>query len=67
MISAVDRDCMAPDTEPTDEELATVMREAAEVARARKIQSDAWLAEQVARALEAAGLTAGAAVARAGR
>jgi uncharacterized protein YggL (DUF469 family) len=67
MTARPDRDCMAPDTEPTDEELAIVMHEAGELARARKAQGDAWLAEQIAQAFEAAGLTAGAALARTGR
>jgi hypothetical protein len=67
MTLAPERDCMAPETEPTDEELALVMREVGEVVRARKAASDAWLDEQVARALDARGLHAGAAVARAGR
>jgi hypothetical protein len=58
---------MAPDTEPTDAELAVVMREAAEVARERKRQGEAWLAAELARAFEAAGLVEGAALARAGR
>lgn len=48
------RDCMAPDTEPTDEELAVVMREAGEVARQRKKEGDAWLARQIELALAAA-------------
>lgn len=48
------RDCMAPDTEPTDEELAVVMREAGEVARQRKKEGDAWLAKQIELALAAA-------------
>ena len=47
------RDLMAPDTEPTDEELQTVMREALELALERKRISDDWmkrrLAEEVAR------------------
>jgi hypothetical protein len=48
------RDCMAPDTEPTDEELAVVMREAGEVARQRKKEGEAWLARQMEIALAAA-------------
>ena len=42
-----DRDLMAPDTEPTDEELALVMREAKELAVARRAKSDAWIAAQL--------------------
>jgi len=41
------RDLMAPDTEPTDEELATVMREALAVALERKAQSDEWMRQQL--------------------
>lgn len=37
------RDLMAPDTEPTDEELQLVMREALDLAMARKKQSDNWM------------------------
>ena len=48
------RDCMAPDTEPTDAELAEVMREAAELTRERKRQGEAWLASQIELALAAA-------------
>jgi hypothetical protein len=44
------RDLMAPDTEPTDEELALVMREARELAVQRRATSDAWV---VARLKEA--------------
>ena len=41
------RDLMAPDTEPTDEELALVMREACELARKREAISDAWVAARL--------------------
>jgi hypothetical protein len=41
------RDLMAPDTEPTDEELATVMREARELAVARRAKADAWIAAKL--------------------
>lgn len=48
------RNPMAADTDPTDEELALVMREARELAMARKVESDAWLLRQVAEAVRAA-------------
>ena len=38
------RDVMAPQNEPTDEELAVVMREAKEVAVQRRSRADAWIA-----------------------
>jgi hypothetical protein len=38
---------MAPDTEPTDEELAVVMREARDLAMRRKALSDEWLQKQL--------------------
>jgi hypothetical protein len=41
------RDLMAPDTEPTDEELALVMREAREVATQRRAKADAWIATRL--------------------
>jgi len=41
------RDLMAPDTEPTDEELALVMREAREVAAQRRAKADAWVAARL--------------------
>jgi len=41
------RDLMAPDTEPTDEELALVMREARELAVQRRATSDAWVAARL--------------------
>ncbi|HEY2408593.1 MAG TPA: hypothetical protein VGI10_21450 [Polyangiaceae bacterium] len=44
------RDLMAPDTDPTDEELALVMREAREVAVQRRAQVDAWIAARLAEA-----------------
>ncbi len=46
------RDLMAPDTEPTDEELAAVMAAARDLAVQRRALSDAWIAarlEQAAR------------------
>ena len=42
------RDLMAPDTEPTDEELQLVMREALSLVRERKIISDAWMQQRLA-------------------
>jgi len=41
------RDLMAPDTEPTDEELALVMREARELAVERRAKADAWVAARL--------------------
>ena len=41
------RDLMAPDTEPTDEELALVMREAREAAVRRRAIADAWIAARL--------------------
>jgi len=41
------RDLMAPDTEPTDEELALVMREAKELAVERRAKSDASIAARL--------------------
>jgi hypothetical protein len=38
---------MAPDTEPTDEELALVMREARDVAVQRRAKADAWIAARL--------------------
>jgi hypothetical protein len=37
------RDLMAPDTDPTDEELALVMREARDLAMQRRATADAWV------------------------
>lgn len=37
------RDLMAPDTEPTDEELALVTREARDLAVQRRATADAWV------------------------
>ena len=48
------RDLMAPDTEPTDEELALVMREARDLALLRKAESDEWMRQQLAEAVRAA-------------
>ena len=41
------RDLMAPDTEPTDEELALVMREARDLAVQRRATADAWVAARL--------------------
>lgn len=41
------RDLMAPDAEPTDEELAIVMREARDLAVQRRAQADAWIAARL--------------------
>jgi len=41
------RDLMAPDTEPTDEELAVVMREALARAMERRALADAWIAARL--------------------
>ena len=41
------RDLMAPDTEPSDEELQIVMREALQSALARKKSSDVWMQQQL--------------------
>ncbi|MFO0757737.1 MAG: hypothetical protein U0359_14665 [Byssovorax sp.] len=48
------RDIMAPDNEPTDEELAVVMREALAVAMAREAASDEWMRQQLAEAVREA-------------
>lgn len=48
------RDLMAPDAEPTDEELALVMREARDLAMARKADSDEWMRRQLAEAVREA-------------
>ena len=41
------RDLMAPDTDPTDEELAIVMLEARDLAVQRRALSDAWIAARL--------------------
>lgn len=46
-VMAKSRDLMAPDTEPTDEELALVMREARELAGRRRAVADAWIAARL--------------------
>ncbi len=45
------RNPMTADTDPTDEELAIVMREACELAMQRKAESDEWLRHQIALAV----------------
>ena len=47
MVAAQPRDLMAPDTEPTDEELALVMREARDLAVERRAKADAWVAAKL--------------------
>jgi hypothetical protein len=44
------RDMMAPDTDPTDEELAIVAQEALRVVRERRAESDRRLAESLRQA-----------------
>ena len=46
------RDLMAPDTEPTDEELALVMREARDLAIERRAKADAWIAARLQEAAQ---------------
>lgn len=46
-INALNRDLMAPDTEPTDEELHLVMGEALNLALERKKSSDAWMRQRL--------------------
>lgn len=48
------RDLMAPDTEPTDEELAAVMDAARDLARQRRALSDAWVAARLEEAAQQA-------------
>lgn len=48
------RNPMTADTDPTDEELAIVMREACEQAMQRKAESDEWLRQQLAQAVREA-------------
>jgi hypothetical protein len=45
--NTADRDLMAPETEPTDEELHVVMREALDLALTRKLQSDTWMRQHL--------------------
>jgi hypothetical protein len=53
-MSTAQRDLMAPDTEPTDEELAVVMRAARDEAVRRKKASDESLQRQIEEAVRAA-------------
>lgn len=53
-VAASRRNPMTADTDPTDEELAIVMREACELAMRRKAQSDEWSRQQLAEAVRAA-------------
>lgn len=48
------RDLMAPNTDPTDEELQTVMRDALNSALDRKKSSDAWMKQQLIQEVEKA-------------
>ncbi len=48
------RNPMTADTDPTDEELALVMREARELAMQRKAESDAWLKREISNAVREA-------------
>lgn len=48
------RDLMAPDTEPTDEELAAVMVAARDLAVQRRVLSDAWVEARLEEAARAA-------------
>jgi hypothetical protein len=45
------RNPLAPDTEPTDEELYEVMREALDLAMTRKQDSDIWMRRKLAEAV----------------
>lgn len=44
------RDLMSPETEPTDEELALVMRAARDAAVQRRAKADAWIAARLTEA-----------------
>lgn len=48
------RQIMAPDNEPTDEELAEVMCAARDVAMERKAASDEWMRRELAEAVREA-------------
>lgn len=50
-LSNLKRNPLAPDTEPTDEELSVVMREARDLALARKKESDMWMRHKLAEAV----------------
>ena len=45
------RNPLAANTEPTDEELAEVMREARDLAMARKLESDVWMRRKLTEAV----------------
>ena len=53
-MAAERKDIMAPDNEPTDEELALVMREARDLAMRRRAAGDQWMREQLAAAVREA-------------
>lgn len=53
-MAAPRRNPMTADTDPTDEELAIVMREACELAMRRKAESDEWSRQQLAKAVREA-------------
>lgn len=53
-LSNIKRNPLAADTEPTDEELAEVMREARDLALSRKQNSDEWMRRQLTEAVAAA-------------
>lgn len=61
------RDLMAPNTDPTDEELALVMREARELAVQRRAKADAWVADRLKEAAQFARENAREARERSGR
>ena len=48
------RNPLAANTEPSDEELATVMREARDLALSRKLVSDEWIKTTLAEVVAAA-------------
>ena len=50
-VSRMKRNPLAADTDPTDEELDEVMREARDLAMARKVESDAWLRRKLDEAM----------------
>lgn len=50
-LSNKNRNPLAADTEPTDEELSAVMGEALVVALARKQESDTWMRRKLAEAV----------------
>lgn len=48
VLSDPKRNPLTADSDPTDEELALVMREALDFAMARKLESDAWMRREQA-------------------